>query len=436
MNVSAFAVSWRRRHGIASLVPAGVSYRQRAMPARPLHAAWAHWSLPPVEWFIGRQDVVHGTNYVVPPTRRAARVVTVHDLAVVLYPHLCDPSTLAFPDLIRRAVAEGAWVHTPSQFIADQVVAELSIDPEHVRTVHLGIPPPPPAGYREDRLPVELPDGCRRYVLAVGTIEPRKDYPLLVSAFDAVASAHPDVALVIVGRDGWGVEPVRTAVEAAAARERIVRPGYLDDRGLDEVLRHASVLAYPSRYEGFGFPPLQAMSVGVPVVVTAAGAIPEVVGDGASSSIPVTATAWLRPISRVLAGGAGIDELIDRGRKRSATFTWGACRGAGRPVPRCRQGPSPRPDRTGRPAARVRTRWCRAMSRMRLLMMTEQLRRPASGGIGTYIRGLIQGLDELSTEEEPELTLVASRLQPGRGDAVRLVDLGHPLHGYPCPDRY
>ncbi len=73
------------------------------------------------------------------------------------------------------------------------------------------------------------------------------------------------------------------------------------------------------------------------------------------------------------------------------------------------------------------------MSRMRLLMMTEQLRRPASGGIGTYIRGLIQGLDELSTEEEPELTLVASRLQPGRGDAVRLVDLGHPLHGYPVP---
>lgn len=325
VNVSAFAVSWRRRHGIASLVPSGVSHRQRAMPARPLHAAWAHWSLPPVEWFIGRQDVVHGTNYVVPPTRRAARVVTVHDLAVVLYPHLCDPSTLAFPDLIRRAVAEGTWVHTPSQFIADQVVAELSIDPERVRTVHLGIPPPPPAGCRQDRLPIELPDGCRRYVLAVGTIEPRKDYPLLVSAFDAVASAHPDVALVIVGRDGWGVEPVRTAVEAATARERIVRPGYLDDRGLDVVLRHASVLAYPSRYEGFGFPPLQAMSVGVPVVVTAAGAIPEVVGDGALVVDPGDGDGLAASISRVLTGGVGIDELIDRGRKHSATFTWGAC---------------------------------------------------------------------------------------------------------------
>ncbi|HEX3981923.1 MAG TPA: glycosyltransferase family 1 protein [Acidimicrobiales bacterium] len=325
VSVSAFAVSWRRRHGIAPLLPDGISHRQRAMPARPLHAAWAHTSLPPVEWFIGRQDVVHGTNYVVPPTRHAARVVTVHDLAVVLYPHLCDPATLAFPDLIRRAVAEGAWVHTPSQFIADQVVAELSIDPERVRSVYLGIPPPPPAEEREARLPMALPDGCRRYVLAVGTIEPRKDYPLLISAFDAVASAHPDVALVIVGRDGWGVEQVRATVEAAAARERIVRPGYLDDRGLDAVLRHASVLAYPSRYEGFGFPPLQAMSAGVPVVVTAAGAIPEVVGDGALVVDPGDGDGLAASIIRALAGGVAIDELIDRGRRRSATFTWDAC---------------------------------------------------------------------------------------------------------------
>ena len=91
LEVSAFAVSWRRRRRIAALVPAGVPTGQRAMPARPLHASWAHSSRPPVEWFVGRRDVVHGTNFVVPPTRRAARVMTVHDLTVVLYPELCDP---------------------------------------------------------------------------------------------------------------------------------------------------------------------------------------------------------------------------------------------------------------------------------------------------------------------------------------------------------
>jgi glycosyltransferase involved in cell wall biosynthesis len=325
VDASAYAVSWRRRRGIASLVPSGISHRQRAMPARPLHAAWAHWSWPPVEWFIGRQDVVHGTNFVVPPTRHAARVVTVHDLTVVLYPHLCDPATLTFPDLVRRAVAEGAWVHTPSQFIAEQVVAELSVDPERVRAVHHGIPPSPPPGDPETGLPIALPAGCRRYVLAIGTIEPRKDYPLLVSAFDAVAAAHPDVALVIAGRDGWGVEQFHSSVAAATARERVVRPGYLDDRELDTVLRHASVLAYPSLYEGFGFPPLQAMSAGIPVVATAAGAVPEVVGDGALVVAPGDGEGLAASISRVLAGGVEIDELIGRGRRRSATFTWEAC---------------------------------------------------------------------------------------------------------------
>ena len=284
VEVSAFAVSWRRRRYLEALVPRGVPTGQRAMPARPLHAAWSRGWGPPVEWFVGRHQVVHGTNFVVPPTRSAARVMTVHDLTVVLYPELCDPPTLRYPDLIRRAVADGAWVHTPSRYVADQVAAEFSIPPERVRAVHHGIPVPPapgPGPTAPDAPAVGLPEGCDRYVLAVGTIEPRKDYPLLVSAFDELAADHPSVALVVVGADGWGSERFAAAVESSPWRDRIVRPGYLDDRGLDAVLRHASVLAYPSRYEGFGFPPLQAMAAGVPVVATAAGALPEVVGDGA-----------------------------------------------------------------------------------------------------------------------------------------------------------
>ena len=201
------------------------------MPARPLHAAWRHLSGPPVEWFIGRHDVVHGSNFVVPPTARAARVVTVHDLTVVLYPELCDRPTLAFPAFIRRAVAEGAWVHTPSQFVADRSSPSSASTRSGSGPCTTGYP-----GRRWTRrrrhgaLPFALPDGCRRYVLAIGTIEPRKDYPLLVSAFASVAAAHPDVALVVVGSDGWGADRFRAAVEASPARSRIVRPGYLDGR--------------------------------------------------------------------------------------------------------------------------------------------------------------------------------------------------------------
>ena len=323
--VDAFAVSWRRREGIAARVPAGVGTGQRPMPARPLHAAWSHVSVPPVEWFVGRHDVVHGTNFVVPPTRRAGRVVTVHDLTVVRFPELCDRSTAGYPALVRRAVAEGAWVHTPSEFVAGEVVEHFGADPGRVRAVHHGVPLlPAPTG---DAPP--LPPGTGRAVVAVGTIEPRKDYPTLLAAFGELVAdaANRDVALVIVGAPGWGSDAFDRSLGTlpAGVRHRVVVTGYLDDTALASVIRRADVLAYPSRYEGFGFPPLQAMAAGVPVVATRAGAVPEVVGDAAVTVDPLDAAGLAGALSRVLDGGPDIEALIARGRARAAAFTWDAC---------------------------------------------------------------------------------------------------------------
>lgn len=322
LDVTAFAISWRRRHMLEGKVPPGARIVGRAMPARPLHLSWRHTGFPDLSYFVDRTDVVHGTNFVVPPARRSARVVTVHDMTTVRYPEMCENATLRFPGLVRRAVAEGAWVHTPSKYVADEVIAEFDVDPERVRAVHHGAPPIR-ASYR--RKPPASLGVTGRYVLSIGTAEPRKDLPGLVTAFDEIAESVPDVSLVLAGQAGWGSRAVDSAIASMkkTARDRVVRPGYVDD--LDALVAGASLLAYPSLYEGFGLPPLEAMSAGVPVVTTTAGALVEVVGDAALTVEPRDTAAFAEAMLGVLTDAALHAALVTRGRERAAMFTWEKC---------------------------------------------------------------------------------------------------------------
>jgi glycosyltransferase involved in cell wall biosynthesis len=337
LAVHAFAMTWRRRGELATVLPTGVASTQRVMPAWPLQQLWRRSSFPPAEWFTGAFDVIHGTNYLVPPTRSGARVVTVQDLTVVRFPELCQSGSLIFDDLVRRAVAQGAWVHTPSRFVADEVVSEFGAAPERVRVVHYGVPSHARLQPAADAVSLKesgksfvgsgplVTTRSRRYVLAVGTVEPRKDLPGLVRAFDEVAARHDDVLLVIAGGEGWGSAALDEALGRARFAARVVRTGYLADVELQRLLAGAAVLAYPSIYEGFGFPPLEAMAAGIPVVATAVGSIPEVVGDAAILVAPSDSEALATALDRVLDRDDVRTELVERGLARAGQFSWDEC---------------------------------------------------------------------------------------------------------------
>jgi glycosyltransferase involved in cell wall biosynthesis len=330
LDVRAFVVSWRRRSGIDALMPANVTSVQRPMPARPVRALWRRWPAPPLEWFVGGVDVVHGGNFEVPPIRRGSAVVSVHDLTPLHYPELCDRATLAYPTYIRKALRRGAWVHTDSAFVAEEVMEAFGADATRVRVVAPGVPPLSEPAPEASRAVVDglLPDGTSRYVLAIGTAEPRKDLPGLVGAFDQLAARHPDLALVLAGPPGWGEEALTSAIHLARAGTRVVRTGWVEAPVLAALVRGASVLAYPSVYEGFGFPPLQAMSVGVPVVATRAGSLAEVLGDGALLVDVGDHDALAEALHQVLNDQALRQRLVTAGSARAASYSWDRC-GAG-----------------------------------------------------------------------------------------------------------
>jgi glycosyltransferase involved in cell wall biosynthesis len=324
LELLAFAVTWRTRQDLASQLPAGVRRLDRPLPARPLHLAWAVADIPPIEWLAGPMDVVHGSNFVVPPARRAARVVTVHDLTAVRFPEICEPVSRRFPTLVRRAASRGAWVHTPSDWVAEEVVELLGVDPDRVRAVHHGVAVPARQGGTGGS-GLTLPPGTSRYILALGTVEPRKDLPGLVRGFDELASGHPDVALVLAGPDGWGAAGLAAALDRSPHRGRVLRLGWVGGEQRDSLLAGAAVFAYPSVYEGFGFPPLEAMAAGVPVVATRAGALPEVLGNGADL-VPVgDSSALASALSRILDDDARVRDLVQRGRATVARYRWEDC---------------------------------------------------------------------------------------------------------------
>ena len=319
MDISLFALTWRGRQGLLAVAPPGTSVLRRPLPARPLRWLWSHGlRRPAVEDWCGPLDVVHGPNFVVPPARAAAAVVTVHDLTPVRFPELCNRDTLAYPALVRRAFDAGAWIHTPTEQVAAEVHDWLGPS-ERVVAIPNGVRARPGSAALG-----RLLAGGDRYVLALGTVEPRKDLPTLVRAFDHLAAELADVRLVVAGPDGWGAEAFSAAIAAAQHRDRIVRLGWVEDAQRAGLLAGASVFAYPSRYEGFGLPPLEAMSAGVAVVTSDAPALVEVTAD-AALHVPIgDHVALAAALAGVLTDDACRRGLVTAGSERVNHFAWSA----------------------------------------------------------------------------------------------------------------
>ena len=268
---------------------------------------------PPLEWFAGPADVVHGPNYLVPPTTRAATVVTVHDVSFEHGPPLCIAGAMFHRRSVRTAIRRGAWIHTVSEHVATEVCSIYGVDRQRVVTVPNGVRMPPAGPHPAPGAP---------YVLALGTADRRKGLTTLVAAFDSLAPTHGDLRLIHAGPDGDASGDLDEAIGRSPHRDRILRLHWVDDGARTALIEQAAAVAYPSLYEGFGLVPVEAMAAGRPVVTTPVSAIPEVSGDAAVYAAAGDADALADGLQRVLTDTSLAADLATRGRARAAGYTW------------------------------------------------------------------------------------------------------------------
>lgn len=251
-----------------------VPVRRSRTPAALAVRGWARGNLPPGRFVTGRADVVHGTNFLAPPTPRS--VISLQDMTPINHPEWCETSVAAMAAPLRRAIERGATLHVSSDLVRREAIEEFGIAPGRVRLVHHAIRPLVGGDPASGRALA----GSDRYVAVLGTVERRKNVAAVVEVMHQLPA---DVRLVIMGPAGNAEAAVVAAAEQLG--DRAVRLRSVDSETRNSLIRGATVLAWPSHYEGFAMPPLEALSVGTPIVATAVGALPELVGD----TIPLVA---------------------------------------------------------------------------------------------------------------------------------------------------
>ena len=311
---------WRALEAVGiEVTPFAVSLRGRShrdikrwrAPARVIHELWRRWGRPGIDGLVGDPDVVHGTNFVVPPTARPS-VVTIHDVS-----YLRDdafPGAPQWARLVPWSLERATRVITPSDAIARELVDLYDLDADRLDVTHEGVSPVFFGA-------TPLSDGAlasrgiaRPFVLAAGTIEPRKNLGRLLEAWSALAGERAGWTLVVAGPQGWGPGLPRS--------DNVVFTGWIGDETLPGLLAAADVFAYPSLYEGFGLPPLEAMAAGTACLVGNYSAAPEVVGDAALIVDSSDVSSLAEGLARLMGNEQTRRDLVLAGKGRAARFTW------------------------------------------------------------------------------------------------------------------
>lgn len=292
---------------------------------RWLNRLWFRLRLPlPIQGWTGSLDLFHAPDFILPPVKRGTRtILTVHDLSFVHEPESMMPRMSTYLNTwVLQSVRQADHVIADSQATRQDLIDFYQTPPQKITVLYPGVSPEFRPIQDADKLTAirrKYNLGEQPFILSVSTIQPRKNYRRLVQAF---AQIDIDVSLVIAGGKGWHYEEIFKEVTQQGLEERVHFPGFIADDDLPALYNAATIFIYPSLYEGFGLPALEAMACGTPVIASNQSSLPEVVGEAGILVNPRDVGAIAEAISRLLVDSELRQRLSEAGLAQAAKFTW------------------------------------------------------------------------------------------------------------------
>ncbi|MEH2418600.1 glycosyltransferase family 4 protein [Nostoc sp.] len=283
-------------------------------------------SLSYFEKYFGFPDILHGTNYSVYPCQNSLKVMNIYDLTFIKYPKYIDSMVKTYTERVKRCLQWTDLVLTISESSKKDIIEYLQVDPDKVYVTPLA------SRYYSNYLSEEIAqrlekqanyDFSKPYLLFVSTIEPRKNINSIITAFNFLKEKYKiEHQLILIGKKGWNYQPVFAAIENSPWGNQIHHLNYLSNELVALFYSKADVFVYPSHYEGFGLPVLEAMTLGAPVISSNTSSIPEVTGDAAILVDPNNPVQLAEAILKVISDSELRQELINKGKARAKLFSW------------------------------------------------------------------------------------------------------------------
>lgn len=271
-------------------------------------------------------NIVHGTNYNVYPYKKSIKIMSLYDISFIKYPQYTNSVVKTYARRVKHCLQWTDLIITISESSKNDIIKYLHVPPAHIYVTPLASRYYPNYLSPETREQLKLSvnyDFSKTYILFVSTIEPRKNIINLISAYNSLKEKYKiEHQLVLIGRKGWHYEPIFAAIESSPWRSQIHHLDYLSDELVALFYSKAEAFVYPSYYEGFGLPVLEAMTLGAPVITSNTSSLPEVAGDAALFVNPDNPMDLVDAILQIISDSNLRRELIEKGHERAKLFSW------------------------------------------------------------------------------------------------------------------